>query len=103
MNKLEEQIQQLIISSLDIKGAADKASQMILADADFFKRLEDRLLSTDGYRDSLLHRIYGQVIEVLAQKYIEKHSAEILAKVDIQAVVNGMLFKAIQVGGHNLK
>lgn len=103
MNKLEEQIQNLILGSLDVKGAADKASEKILNSEEFYTRLEQRLLNEQGYRDSFVHMIYVKIVDTLASRYVEANGAGILQKLDIQAVINGMMFKAIQVGTANLK
>lgn len=95
MSKLEEKLEQMIIQQVDVKTAAEKASNILLNDEDFFKKLESRLLEFQAWNDSFVNYIYRKVGDELSKRYIEKYGDKILSEIDPKSVANGMMFKAI--------
>lgn len=96
MKDFEKQIQDLIINKMDIAGAAKDASDKILNDPDFFKRLEESLLRDDYSRISLFGSIFSRCTDILAQRFCEKNASKILENIKPEAISNAVMFGAIK-------
>jgi hypothetical protein len=96
-------IQDAVIRSLDMDKLGGILADRILADADFYTMLQEKLIYNLVSNFSHIPSSFeSRIVEKMSEQFLREKSQEILAKVDVGAVLNAIALRSAKGLGERL-